>query len=82
MDSRKRVLIVAPPYRLSQNGFPLGLMYIAASLQKAGHQVEAIDMDLLNLPMDDYIRELRDRDYDYFCTGGELKTLNQFLSDY
>ena len=75
-DSRKKVLVVAPPYRLSQNGFPLGLMYVAASLQRAGHHVQAIDMDLLNLPMDDYIRELRNRDYDYFCIGGMITAWN------
>jgi anaerobic magnesium-protoporphyrin IX monomethyl ester cyclase len=75
-DSKKRILVVAPPYRLSPHGFPLGLMYIAASLQYAGHHVEAIDMDALNLPGDDYIRELKNRDYDYFCTGGMITAWN------
>lgn len=75
-ESRKKVLVVAPPYRLSQSGFPLGLMYVAGALQSAGHHVEVIDMDVLNLPMDDYIRELRERDYDYFCIGGMITAWN------
>lgn len=75
-DSQKRILVVSPPYRLSQAGFPLGLMYIAAVLQRAGHHVEVIDMDVLNLPMDEYIRELKNREYDYFCTGGMITAWN------
>lgn len=76
MDSGKRVLIVAPPYRLSQTAFALGLMWIAAVLQKAGHHVEVIDMDAYNLPMDDFVKELRERKYDYFCTGGMITAWN------
>lgn len=72
----KRILIVSPPYRLSQSGFPLGLMYIAATLEKAGHHVEVIDMDVINLPIDDYIKELKERDYDYFCAGGMITCWN------
>lgn len=72
----KRILIVAPPYRLSQVGFPLGLMYIAAVLERAGHHVQTIDMDVENLCVDDYIRELKTREYDYFCTGGMITAWN------
>jgi anaerobic magnesium-protoporphyrin IX monomethyl ester cyclase len=68
--------MVSPPYRLSQNGFPLGLMYIAAVLEKAGHHVEVIDMDVLNLPQEQYLKELKDRDYDYFCVGGMITAWN------
>ena len=74
--SKKRILIVAPPYRLSQTAYALGLMYIAAVLQREGHHVEVIDMDAFNLPMDDYVRELREREYDYFCTGGMITAWN------
>ncbi len=83
-DSRKRVLIVAPPYRLSQTAFALGLMWIAAVLQKAGHHVEVIDMDAFNLPMDDYVKELKERRYDYLCTGGMVTAWNfiRFTSDF
>lgn len=77
--SRKRVLIIAPPYRLSQTSFPLGVMYIASALQSAGHLVEAIDMDVLNLSEADYARELRDRQYDYFCIGGMITAWNFIL---
>lgn len=72
----KRILIVAPPYRLSQVGFPLGLMYIAAVLERAGHDVQVIDMDVLNLSPQDYYNELKDREYDYFCTGGMITAWN------
>lgn len=74
--SRKKILIVAPPYRLSQIAYALGLMYIAAVLDRAGHQVEVIDMDAANLPMDEYVKEIKDRDYDYFCTGGMITAWN------
>ena len=72
----KRILIVSPPYRLSQATFPLGLMYIAAVLDRAGHEVEVIDMDVENLSMDDYVQELKTREYDYFCTGGMITSWN------
>ncbi|OGW85606.1 MAG: hypothetical protein A3A81_01355 [Omnitrophica bacterium RIFCSPLOWO2_01_FULL_45_10b] len=72
----KRILVVSPPYRLSQVGFPLGLMYIGAILERAGHQVEVIDMDVENLSMDDYVQELNVREYDYFLTGGMITCWN------
>ncbi|MBI3307197.1 MAG: radical SAM protein [Candidatus Omnitrophica bacterium] len=75
-DSRKRILVIAPPYRLNQTAYALGLMYIAAVLERAGHYVEVIDMDVRNLPMDDYIRELKTRNYDYVCTGGMITAWN------
>ena len=75
-SSSKRILVVAPPYRLSQTAFALGLMWIAAVLQKAGHRVEVIDMDAYNLPMDNFVKELRERKYDYLCTGGMITAWN------
>ncbi|MFZ5803181.1 MAG: B12-binding domain-containing radical SAM protein [Candidatus Omnitrophota bacterium] len=80
----RRVLIVAPPYRLSPTIFPLGLMYIAAVLQKAGHQVDLIDMDVINLSEAEFTKQLRERDYDYLCTGGMITTWNflRFACDY
>ena len=68
--------MVAPPYRLSPGNFPLGFMYIAASMERAGFHVDVIDMDVLNLPEKDYIQELRERNYDYFCTGGMITAWN------
>lgn len=80
----KKILIVAPPYRLSQTAFALGLMWIAAVLKKAGHHVEVIDIDAYNLPMDDYVKELREREYDYLCTGGMITAWNflRFTCDF
>lgn len=83
-DSRVQVLIVAPPYRLSQTTFALGLMWIAAVLQKAGHHVEVIDMDVLNLNEEELTRQLRERTYDYLCLGGMITAWNfaRFVCDY
>lgn len=83
-DSGKNVLIIAPPYRLSQTTFALGLMWIAAVLQKAGHKVEVIDMDVLNLTEGEFTRQLRERTYDYLCTGGMITAWNflRFTCDY
>ncbi|MDD5085018.1 MAG: radical SAM protein [Candidatus Omnitrophica bacterium] len=72
----KKILIVSPPYRISQSTFPLGPMYIAAVLRKAGHGVEIIDMDVLNLSEEDYCRRLQEAEYDYLCTGGMITAWN------
>lgn len=74
--SFKRILIVAPPYRLTQANFPLGLMYVGAALQEAGHHVEVIDMDVLNLSKEGYFRELKERNYNYLCAGGMITAWN------
>lgn len=83
-SSHKRILMVAPPYRLSQTTFSLGLMWIAAVLQRAGHHVEVIDMDAFNLPFDEYTQELKDRNYDYLLTGGMITAWNfiRFTADF
>lgn len=84
MDRKRKILIVAPPYRLSQTAFPLGLMWIAAVLQKAGHEVGVIDMDAYNLTRENLAKELREREYDYFLTGGMITAWNflRFVCDY
>src|SRR3989338_7235697 len=73
---KKNILVISPPYRLSQASFPLGLMYIASSLQRAGHHVEVIDMDAVNLPEALYLNELKTRNYDYLCIGGMITAWN------
>lgn len=80
LSTRTKILVIAPPYRLSQTSFPLGLMYIAAVLQNAGHCVEVLDMDVLNLDVCDYARELRERHYDYVCIGGMITAWNFAMS--
>ena len=52
-SSKPRVLMVAPPYRLSPGNFPLGFMYIAASMERAAFHVDVIDMDVFNVPEKD-----------------------------
>ncbi len=84
LNTKGRVLIVAPPYRLSQGALPLGLAYIASTLQKAGHSVELIDMDVHNHPIDEYTRLLKEKRYDVLCTGGMITAWNflRFTCEY
>ncbi len=74
--SQRRVLLISPPYRFSQGSFPFGPMYVAAALQKANFHVEVIDMDVLGLSEWDYVRELRERRYDFLCMGGMITAWN------
>lgn len=68
------VLLIVPPYsgedrygkRLSKLGpvaEPLGLAYIAAVLEQAGHHVELVDAIALNLSADAVARKLEDHRY-------------------
>jgi len=75
-ESKRKFLVVAPPYRLSQASFPMGLMYVSAVIQSKGHQVEVIDMDSTNLSVEALVQELRNRDYDFLCTGGMITAWN------
>lgn len=47
----KKVLLIVPPVRLSQtpNRFPLGLGYIASSLENANIEVNVLDLNILRL---------------------------------
>src|SRR3989338_8820591 len=76
LSSKSKVLIICPPYRLSQASFPLGMMYVAAVLIKEGYQVEAVDMDVYNFDMDDYVKMLNEREYDYLLIGGMITSWN------
>ncbi|MBI4550065.1 MAG: radical SAM protein [Candidatus Omnitrophica bacterium] len=71
-----RVLMICPPYRLSLTNFPLGLAYIAAAVLKRGHEVSVIDMDAYNYPMDEYVRRLKEFEYDVLCVGGMITAWN------
>lgn len=79
-----RALLVCPPYRLSLTNFPLGLAYVAASLLKKGHEVQVIDMDAYNYPIEEFTRKLREYNYDVLCTGGMITAWNflEFTANY
>lgn len=78
ISSKPRILIVSPPYRLSQASMPLGLAYITAVFLQKGHPVEVIDMDVCNYTMEEYTRCLREKKYDVLCTGGMITAWNFF----
>lgn len=76
LSTKPRVLLISPPYRLTAESMPLGPMYIAAVLEKAGCVIEVIDMDVRNLPPAQYLREIQDRNFDYFFIGGMISAWN------
>ncbi len=49
-----KILLVYPPYNIEPNP-PLGLAYLAATLEKAGHDVKIIDMTPLNMKVEEDI---------------------------
>ncbi len=83
-SSKQRVLVISPPYRLSQASLPLGLAYITAILQKAGHPVEVVDMDVHNYPAAEYTKILKEKNYDVLCMGGMITAWNflKFTAEY
>jgi len=46
---RGRILLIVPPVRVSvpPTRFPLGLAYIAASLEQSGFEVSVLDLNIL-----------------------------------
>ncbi|MGB7533073.1 MAG: radical SAM protein [Halobacteriota archaeon] len=76
----RKVLIIVPPVRLSQtpSRFPLGLAYVAASLERCGIEVSILDLNILRLPKE--AEELKVSEaiqtVDVVCTGGMITTLN------
>lgn len=67
MGRETRVLLATPPdihdlevYRVAGlNAPPLGLAWIAAVLEKAGHRVRVLDTAALRTTMDEFLREVR-----------------------
>jgi radical SAM superfamily enzyme YgiQ (UPF0313 family) len=54
-----KILLVYPPYNIEPNP-PLGLAYLAATLEKADHDVKIVDMTPLNMKVEeDILQEIR-----------------------
>lgn len=51
-ENSMRFLLINPPYPVCESlTMPLGLLYLAARLEKAGHQVTLEDIQLCRSPM-------------------------------
>ena len=68
----RRVLLIYPPVRLSAKPLypPFGLISIAAVLEKAGVEVEILDLNLLRLNFAELRREIAKREFDVVGIGG------------
>jgi magnesium-protoporphyrin IX monomethyl ester (oxidative) cyclase len=66
------VLLIYPPLRLSKKPVspPLGLMSLAAVLEKAGAVVEILDLNMLRLNFSELKEELKKRKFDIVGMGG------------
>jgi len=71
-----KVLLINPPIRewSKPNVFPLGLGYIAAVLQKEGHDVEVIDINAYRFSRDEIENKIKKADYDVIGIGGIITT--------
>ena len=78
-----KVLLINPPHEYggsmrAPEVFPLGLGYIATTLLKSGHKVEALDIYAHQYPKEEV--ELRIRDLDYDVVGiGALSTQYSYI---
>lgn len=71
-DRTPRVLLIHPPVRLTfpPRLPPMGLLYLAAVLEKAGAEVEILDLNLMRRPIDVVLDEVDARDFDVVGIGG------------
>jgi anaerobic magnesium-protoporphyrin IX monomethyl ester cyclase len=71
-----KALLINPPVRswAQPNCFPIGLGYIAAVLQQAGHDVEILDINALRPSRDRVETCLRNSDADLVGIGGIITT--------
>ncbi|HNX90611.1 MAG TPA: radical SAM protein [Candidatus Omnitrophota bacterium] len=55
-----KILLIRPFSKIPITNFPLGLMYIASSLEKAGHEVKILDLRFKDSGMGDINKALND----------------------
>jgi len=81
-----RVLLIYPPVRLNLKPLypPIGILSLAAVLEKAGAQVEVMDLNMLRYRFNDLKRELNKHKFDVVGIGGMATVYYymKFLSDY
>lgn len=75
-----RVLLIYPPVRLAAPPRvpPMGYLYLGAVLEEAGISVEILDLNVLRLPIDDVMAEVRRREFDVIGIGG-MTTVYYYL---
>lgn len=59
-----KILLINPPIRMGGTAtlFPLGLGYIAAVLLEAGHSVEVLDINALEMPKGEVVKKIKETD--------------------
>src|SRR5262245_14899542 len=69
---RIKVLFVYPPVRLVSPARvpPMGFLYLAAILEKAGIDVEILDLNILRIPFSKVKEEVLKRKFDVIGIGG------------
>lgn len=80
-----KILLINPIIRVSMppSYFPLGLAYIAAVVQKEGHDVEVMDINGYRYTPDEVENKIKKADFDYVGITGFITEYNQikWLSD-
>jgi radical SAM superfamily enzyme YgiQ (UPF0313 family) len=75
-----KILIIVPPVRLSSppTRFPLGLAYLAASLEQNGFKVNVLDLNILRLPppAEEELVQRSLEGVNLVATGGMITMLN------
>lgn len=77
-----KILVVAPRYHSDKVGayydFPVGLGYISSCMKQKGHDVECINLNNFNEPVEPALRaEIAKRNIQVCCTGGLSGLYNQ-----
>lgn len=73
-----KILIINPPIRewAEPNCVPLGLGYIASTLQAAGYSIDMLDINAYRYPKDEVISILKGKNPDLILTGGIITVYN------
>jgi len=75
-----KVLLISPPLRehYPPDYFPFGIVFVAQSLIKAGHDVQIFDININRYSREQVVEELKKVDCDIIGTGG-LVTVYKYL---
>jgi len=66
-----RIALLTTPKTMKQNGYPLGLMYLASTLRTwGGHDVTIIDTKVNNMPIDTAVKKAGDFAADIIAISG------------
>jgi anaerobic magnesium-protoporphyrin IX monomethyl ester cyclase len=75
-----KILLINPPIRewAKPNCIPLGLGYVAAVAQKAGHDVEVMDINAFRWSQEEVEEKIKKADFDLAGTGG-IVTIYRYI---